>query len=395
MIAKQMQYVGPRAIFDPNFVPPKLLYRKKEEVSIYSMLRDSLSDNYNMNMLFQGIDGIGKKVLVQKVVRDLISKVEDVTSVSKFCVDCREKTFEDVLISMLSQILKKLDLSLEMNAVLNSTPSRLWTLYKLACKKLGRTSLVILNNIEYLKPEKYKKFLSSAKEINVSLISTVNRILRPSTIDLLPEFDFKKKLRFFSYKELNSILRQRARLTFAKEIDRDVIDFIADVTFEHHIPVPGKGIEVFRECYPLLKSNSTIDLNEMLDVCKNQFDSFRMSDDFGVLSYLAEEDLLTIIFLDNLSNHFLKKAKFYVSSTELRELYDISCESLEYRKNTPEYDSLIHKFVNVGILSLSRKPRISPNYSFKTRNAVDNDSYFMIICPHQLKSIVDVIFGKL
>ncbi len=390
-----MQYVGPRAIFDPNFVPPQLLYRKKEVTSVYSILRDSLSDNYNMNMLFQGIEGIGKKVLVQKVVKNLINTVEDVSSVNKFCVDCKEKSFEDVLVSMLSQILKKLDLSLDMGAILNSTPSRLWTLYRLACKKLGHTSLVVLNNIEYLKPENYKKFLSSAKEINVSLISTVNRILRPSTIDLLPQFDFKKKLRFFSYKELNSILMQRARMTFTKELDRDIIDYITDITFEHHVPVPGKGIEVFRECYPLLKSNSTIDLNEMLEVCKNQFDSFQMSDDFGMLTYLSEEDLLTIIFLDNLSNFFLRKAKYYISSSELKELYDLSCESLEYQKSTLEYETLIQKITDVGILSVSRRRGPSRSRSVRTGNGISNDSYFMIICPHQLKSIVDVVFGKL
>ncbi|MFX1237806.1 MAG: hypothetical protein ACFFAS_14650 [Promethearchaeota archaeon] len=409
MIAKPTQYIGPRAIFDPCFIPPQLLFRKKEEYSLFSLLRDSLSDNYNINVIFQGIHGIGKKVFVQKVVADSIDACKEDSFVRKLCVDCKEKNLEDIILSILGQILEILGLTFDLKAILESTPSRLWTLFKLACKKLSDTIIIILNNIEHLEPESYKKLLSSTKELNISIVSTVNKILRPSTIDILPEFDYKKKLRFFSYNELNAILKQRASLTFKNEIDKDVIDFITDFTFEHHVPVPGKGIAVFRECYPFLRERSTIDLFEMLDVCRSQFDSFGMTDDFGMLAYLSEEDILTIIFLDNLTDYFLKKGKFYISSGELRALYDVACESLQYKKSDAEYDSLVKKFANMGIISTSRNVNqnshadssISSSLSLgmerqlRSKRILNNNSYFMIICPNQLKSIVDVVFGHL
>jgi hypothetical protein len=56
--------------------------------------------------------------------------------------------------------------------------------------------------------------------MNITIISTVNKILRTSTLDYLSEFDIKRKLNYFSYKELDSILQTRASLTFSHEIDK-------------------------------------------------------------------------------------------------------------------------------------------------------------------------------
>ncbi|MCK4780025.1 MAG: hypothetical protein KAT57_07555, partial [Candidatus Lokiarchaeota archaeon] len=64
MIAKSNlnnNYIGTKALFDPNFIPPRLLYRKKEEDSLFSILNDSISDEFCLNILYQGINGIGKK----------------------------------------------------------------------------------------------------------------------------------------------------------------------------------------------------------------------------------------------------------------------------------------------------------------------------------------------
>ena len=64
-------FIGPRALFDPNYVPPKVLYRKKEERTLLSILKDSLTDEFSLNILYQGIQGIGKRVIVNKVINDL------------------------------------------------------------------------------------------------------------------------------------------------------------------------------------------------------------------------------------------------------------------------------------------------------------------------------------
>ncbi|MFW9937869.1 MAG: hypothetical protein ACFFD5_09480, partial [Candidatus Thorarchaeota archaeon] len=64
-------YIGPKAIFDPNYVPKQILFRSQEVHSLYSILNDSFSDNFCLNILYQGIQGIGKKVIVNRVLKDL------------------------------------------------------------------------------------------------------------------------------------------------------------------------------------------------------------------------------------------------------------------------------------------------------------------------------------
>jgi len=287
-----------------------------------------------------------------------------------------------------------LNLNLSINSIINSDTSHLWSIFKLACKKQEGYLILIFNNIEYLKPGVFKKFLLYGKESNVTIISTINKVLRASTLELLSEFDIKKKLGYFSYKELNSILQQRAILTFSHEIEKEMINYITDLIFEHYIPVPGKGMDLFREFYPLLKDRSELERHEMIEICQNQFDSFNVTDDFSMLTYISEQDITTIIFLDNLSNHFLNKSKYYIASNELKSLYDISCEILEFQSNIDEFNEIIMDINNIGILSPSNK-----NLSNKNTNtfhkAFECDSYFMVIAPHQLKTMVDVVFGKL
>ncbi len=172
-----------------------------------------------------------------------------------------------------------------------------------------------------------------------------------------------------------------------------MIDYITDLIFEHHVPVPGKGIDIFRDLYPLLKNQIEIEQFEMLEICQNQFDSYA-SDDFNMLTYISEEDISTILFLDNLSNHFLNKSKYYIKSEELRILYDLSCETLECKSNIDEYNDLIRITNSVGILSPSNK-----NSNKKRNNIIKNpleySHYFLNIGPIQLKAMVDVVFGQI
>ena len=81
--------VGPKALFDHNFIPPNLLHRKKEEKSLYSILDDSISDDYSLNILYQGIDGIGKKVIINKVINDLLIQKNGYNQISKVIIDCK------------------------------------------------------------------------------------------------------------------------------------------------------------------------------------------------------------------------------------------------------------------------------------------------------------------
>ena len=49
-ISINKNFIGPRAIFDNDFIPPKVLYREKEIKELHSLLEDSLRDHFSMNI---------------------------------------------------------------------------------------------------------------------------------------------------------------------------------------------------------------------------------------------------------------------------------------------------------------------------------------------------------
>jgi len=112
-----------------------------------------------------------------------------------------------------------------------------------------------------------------------------------------------------------------------------------------------------------------------------------------MISYISESDLLNLIFLDNLSNYFLKNAHLYITIQELRELYYITCESIDYEKDIEEFKHLIVNLRNIGILNASKKNDVN-NFRYFSDNVLNYDSYFMVINPKQLKPIMDAIFTK-
>ncbi|MFX1287814.1 MAG: hypothetical protein ACFFFY_04550, partial [Promethearchaeota archaeon] len=329
-------FVGPRALFDQSYIPPQILYRKKEEKALFSILKDSFLDKFCLNILYQGIQGIGKKVIINKVIRDLSLLNPELVNIRKVYVDCRDKNIEEIIISLLTEIGFHQNINFNFKSIIDSNISDLWNIFKLTCKKANFNLLFVFNNIECLKPEFFKKFLQYGKETNISLISTGNQILKSSTLDILSEFDIKKRLNYFSYNELHDIIKQRISLTFKHEVDKELIEFIIDLIFEHHVPVPGKGIEILRDLYPFLSKQVELNHLEIFEILQNQFESLQITDEFSMLSYISEVELLTIIFLDNLSNYFLKKSNFYITIKDLNELYELSCESINFEKSKEE-----------------------------------------------------------
>ncbi|MHA2122857.1 MAG: hypothetical protein ACW990_16790, partial [Promethearchaeota archaeon] len=321
------------------------------------------------------------------------NKRGEVNRIFKVCIDCKEKNFEELVFSLLSDLTSLSNLNVNYESFLNSNLSHLWNVFKLICKKSVPNLIFVFSNVEYLKPEILKKFLLLGKENNITSLFTINKMLRPTTIDLLSEFDLKKKLSYYSYNELYSILKQRVSLAFSHEVENDLVHYITDLIFEQYVPVPGKGIEILRDLYPLIRERHRIKNFELIELCQNHFDHILQNDEFTMLNYISEENILNVLFLDNLSNYFNAKMSYYITLNELKELYYISCELLEYPKCCNEFKSIFEEMLNLGILRPSKK-----KFQEKTCRTANNprkyNSYFMMISPNQLKTLIDTIFEK-
>jgi Cdc6-like AAA superfamily ATPase len=386
-------FVGPKALFDPNYIPPKLLYRKKEQKSLFSILNDAISDKFSLNILYQGINGIGKKAIANKVINDLSYNNEEDKNIHKISIDCKQKDFEELIFSVLTELLNVCKSQFAYDSLLTSNLSHLWNVFKILCKRIDCHLFFIFTNVEHMKPKLFKKLLYISKETNVTSIYTINKILQPTRINILSEFDLKKKLNYFSYKELHSILKQRITLGISHEVDEEIIKYISDLVCEQYVPVPGKGIEILRDLYPLLKNKKPIMNCDLIALCQNHFDQMQIHDEFSLLNYISDENFLNIIFLDNLTNYFTNKMNYYISLKELEEVYHVSCESLKYKKNYKEFQSLIKELLNTGIIRPSKKTLKGKRIPLLD-NLDDVNSYFMVVSPKQLKAIIDTLFNN-
>jgi hypothetical protein len=232
-----------------------------------------------------------------------------------------------------------------------------------------------------LNEKSFKKILQYGKETRIPIISTANKVLRCSTLDILHEFDLKKKLSYFTFQELKKILKQRVDLAFSRNIDNELIEFLTDLIYEYYVPVPGKGIDILKELYPYLINRSETTQGEILKISKTQFDSIPSSDEINLFSYISERDILTLLFLDNLSSHFEYSSSYYITLEELREIFLLSIESIEYSFKENRFRNIIKMLQNVGILSLSKK------------NKSRLEKFFMTIDKEQLKYIIDACFS--
>ncbi|MBY9005767.1 MAG: orc1/cdc6 family replication initiation protein [Candidatus Lokiarchaeota archaeon] len=393
-IKEKEDFIGPKALFDPLYIPPKLLYRKKEENSLFSILDDCLTDNYSMNILYQGVEGIGKKVIINKVLRDLIKENDCLNSYNKINIDCKEKGLDEIIIYLLSSILRILNIKIDINMIINSKISQIWNIMKLAVKKLNNKIVIILNNSENQDFQIIKKILSFSKESKITTISTINQVLKPSKWEILQYYDLKRKLNHFSYTQLFDILKQRASLSFSHQIDFELIEYITDTIFDNYIPIPGKGVEILKDLFPYLHSRDSVKYNLLIEICENHFESFLIFDEFNMLSFLSEEDLLTMIFLDNLTNYFMKNSSnFYVNLESLKELYFISCETTGYNKSRDEFSQMIKKLENLGIINSSKKGILEKTDKYSNNHPLNN-FYFISISPLKLKAMIDAIFEK-
>jgi len=379
-------YFGPKAIFDPYFIPPKLLHRKSEEEILSTILKDSFIDDFGANILIKGIKGVGKTVLINKTISDLkINSKDNGKDILKLFVNCEGKNLEEIIISLILNLEKTEEIKLDINFLLNLTIPRLWNILKLACKKINTFKFLVFHNIEEIEPKIFKKFLRFGKEMKISIISTINRISINPELNFLSEFDVKKRIDLYNPSQLSDIIKQRFILTYPFNIDNSLSDFMVDLVAEYDYLRPGKCIELMREIYPIIKKNRNITPDHLREQCLLQFDTFSL-DEFEIISYLTEADILIDIFLDNLANYFSKEYNYYIDLVKLRELYEVSCETLEFEKNSSEFNRILVKLLDLEILKESKFDRKYPN---NTR------FFYSIMQTSQLKTMIDVIFGKI
>ncbi len=192
-------YYGPRALFDPSFIPPELHGRDKELHQVTSFLRDSQEDEFAANLAICGLPGMGKSTLVGRALSDLeYGQVVD--------VDCRNKIVEEILGALISGTEASLLPEFSGLNVLHKGIPNLWNTLRLIVKKTvskSKNMTIVLKSINYIEDGYFEKFCRFGKEMGVNILATWENYGFLNETKPLQGGDFRTTLRPLSCSDLH------------------------------------------------------------------------------------------------------------------------------------------------------------------------------------------------
>lgn len=404
-------YVGTRALFDPEFVPPRLPGREKEVKRLRGFLTDMTEDHCATNVVVTGIPGIGKKALVNATIP------AEAPIVRK--IDCSNKIIEEILGTMVASLTGA---DLGPFHLLNASIPQLWNTLRLACKKYRREPSLprtrrdgsrgtrgpdgiqgpdatprpdgnphpdgttataqcptfVLQSVNHVQDGYLEKFFRFGKECAVNVIATwestaLTRADLPSRYS-----DYRVNLTPVQSKDLYEIARDRLELALPGTVPASVPAIVVDLVDEFSIRAPGACINILKDVYPALKNEESLSFELVRDACKYHFSSPDfLPNELQLLHDVGDADFLLKMFIDEIAALFGRPGKFYASHQELRERYAVACEVVDVPKNTREFWDFVSILKGMNVLYHSR---------------LNHGQYYLLPTPPELQRILDVLF---
>ncbi len=409
-------YIGPRALFDPFFIPDHLFDLEKDERNLCGLLSDAIIDNFPASISIYGIQGVGKTVLVNKTIES-ISRENSKINKNKIqflplLINCTSKDSHQIVFSMLNSLVNTLNSQINLGFeltpefVLKSDISQLWNLFKfLNSKTKNIPKIYFLDSVEFSKPKIINKIMTAAISEPFILINSFNV---PKCSPYLLDFknpDFQIQLGSYSSKTLVNITQDRCKQSLRQPVGffKTTSEFIVDLVCQFDKKVPGSCVRVLRELYPVLNSNAIINGSKVREICRGQFEGFSL-DELSIAEFISESDILDRIFLDNLCSYFKNTSDFYINYDKLFVTYKMACESIEYKPKVYEFQKTLKRLNQISLLmpsevnsadnSILNKGTIE-KLSVKNLKTHDKASnYFFTVPPDFLNDMLDVAFGK-
>ncbi len=376
---KPARLEGYRALFDPQYIPPLLVGRKKEAAFLKGFLTDSVAlklasttgDSSGMVVMVNGLKGIGKATLVRKVVGELHDEHVDAAPLrlKNISINCVEKDEAQLLGDLLSKL--DIDLSLPVSSPVDIAGS--WsTISALLRKRAASTAYtVFFNNVECVPLRFFNKLAWNLKHQGMNLLMSTS--MRHNNY-FIENLDLCIDLDVYNLGDLNEIVDQRARLAFP-DIDARIGHFITDSVVAFDSPRPGPCINVMKNLYPHVAEGNTEAIS--LDLLQNSVKSALPEISYNELElaeFFADASIQKIIFLDNIIGRLEMSGQFYFSTRELKEIYGITCESLDIEPASDELNTFMAELMACNILLKSNH---------------QPGSFFTMIPSHLIKGYID------
>ncbi len=400
-------YVGPRALFDPYYLPPELVGLKKEQKSMQSILADAFQDHYPIILSLYGLRGIGKTTLTRKTLSALkTSTSKNNQQMVMHYVNCEEKNSDQIIFALVNELSQSLSYNLDPNTILDANLANLINLFTHLVSKsknfiLGKKSIhqdnqehflmFFLDSIEYMEPNLFNKINDVCKTQSCYLITSFNLLKSSPYLSDFKKPDLQIQLHTYSPRNLEKISLERCNAAFKHPIDRIMVRYVTDLVNEFDYCVPESCLRVLRDLYPIIEGNSHVNPEEIQNACRYQFKRFSI-DEISIADFISETDIVDRLALDELNSFFQTQTRFYVTHRELINMYRVACESMEYEFQEMNFNRFLRGLLRIVLLQPSNF-KCRTNSQIKTSFSTMEKLYFLTISPQILNEILDVAFG--
>jgi hypothetical protein len=376
------QFGYPRALYDPNYVPPRLLHRDKELNNLFNIFYSSLDpyDQFNVNAYIYGIPGVGKTVFAKYFMDLLKSNTEsDFTSIY---LDLAIKSPNEnlrLLVELYSQFTSN-----QFTFLKNS--ERMWSYFHYLRRKTDIPLIIILDNVDYSNQPLYEKIIRYSKTLKLSTIATSQipfASCKKNSKMIAEQLD-PFKLEIYSSSELLDILSQRIAIAFPIELNPTFSKYIIDIVTQFDQYRPSTCINVLKTIYQHLLNGDDINMPLIRDLSIPLLE-FPFQDDLNCLLEFNDTsiDLFYLPLMEKLAIYFKNGERVYISQFELFRLYKIACDELSLPYNQDQFYGFVDSMINNGFLYPSQ---------FKTSN--HQNLFFMIVNPQRLLDYLEIKFSE-
>ncbi len=320
--------VSPKGLFDPYYVPSKLLHRERELDTIGGLYADSYSDDYGINCLVHGISGVGNTAFSRYFLTKVVPESFDAYTVY---VNTQDKTALEIVSELYDKVHKETNTPMTVAFDLDI----LWLQLKRTAATTQRRGVFVLDNLDERSEEVYTKVARLSKEIKASTIGVLNshdyRVLTKGAARSMA-YDFELPLDTYTQNQLYDIVRMRVEDTFPNGLTDEIVRYITDICTEFDASKPKTSVEALRALYPLASRGQEID-SDIVRSATSDVTSIVVDQDYmDTIDTISMNDFMTLLVLEALAEHLTRyKTETYIDRQTLSEIVQVKCEELSVR----------------------------------------------------------------
>lgn len=338
---------SPKGLFDPYYVPDKLLYRDRELETVKGVYKDSFEEDYGVNCLVHGITGVGMTVFSRFFLTKLIPEQFNAHTVY---VDAKHKDTLEIISELNDKIHQETNTPITVAFDLDV----LWMQFKRTAIATDKRTVFVIDNIDETNEEVYSKLARLSKEIRASTIGVLNshdyRMLTKLPATQMA-YDFEVPLDTYTQSQLYDIVRTRVEDTFPLGLTDDVVRYITDLVVEFDASKPKTTVEALKALWPLASRGEQIDADTVRSATSGITAFAHDNDYMDLIDTVSMNDFMTLLVLEAFCEHLMHyKTETYIDRGTLNELIMIKCEELGVKYITQDVDRSLQTLIFQSIV---------------------------------------------